>query len=99
MVNDYNDPCQPSKIPWKVLGVFFRVILFGVYKMQKYFKATHTWNSKQLVLNGSLVISTHFPCKDLVPHPIASQPFTSGQPSGSSSVVCIDTWRDIPLSK
>ena len=36
------------------------------------------WNPKQPFINGCLVISNHFLCKDLVHHPIDFQPFIKG---------------------
>ena len=46
-----------------------------------------TWNPKanQFKMDGCLmemVISNHFLCKDLVHHPIDSQPFINGWPWG-----------------
>ena len=38
-----------------------------------------------------MVINNHFPCKDLVPHPIDSQPFINGWPSASRSLVVEDS--------
>ena len=44
-------------------------------RLQNFPLVNHSWNSKQPVFNGCLEVSNHFPCKDVVHHPIEPFPF------------------------